>query len=78
MLQTFLFCRGEGADLFSGIPNEKLGAVVEVTGDRLHLNIRTNFLTVGVCLYQPPCAGVRSSSLGVCKLKMGDHLSGML
>lgn len=52
MLRTFFFffsfCGGEEADLFSGIPDGKLRAVVEVAGDRLQLNTRTNFLTVGI------------------------------
>lgn len=34
--------------MFSGIPDGKLRAVVEVAGDRLQLNTRTNFLTVGI------------------------------
>lgn len=37
---------GKGADLLSGIPDGRLAAVVEVTGDRLQLNVSTNFLTV--------------------------------
>lgn len=55
MLQTFFFsfCGGEEADLFSGIPDGKLRVMVEVARDRLQLNTRTNFLTVGMCL--PSC-----------------------
>lgn len=72
------FCGGEGADLFSGIPDGKLAAAVEVTGDRLKLGVRTNFLTVGERLDEPPCARVRSSSPEVCEQKLEDRFSGML
>ena len=63
--------------MFSGIPDGNLGALVEVTGDRLQLDVRTNFVTAGICLCPPSCSGVSFSSLGVCEQKLGTVFLGL-
>ena len=47
----------------------------EVTGHRLQLDVRTNFLTTRVHPYQPASVGLRSPTLRLCESELEDLLS---